>query len=165
MYLVNLISIFMFLVTCAYFDLKDRVIPNELLKFYLLITFIMIAFEVFIYLHLILWYIIIKLTVLGLIFIITLALFSLKLIGGGDGKVLLLLFHSLSFIHIFYFLKYYFLIFGSFLITILIFIFISNRKEKKNEKRKALINILSSVLSASSKLNMNLKSKDLRSLR
>lgn len=165
MYLVNFSSIFLFLVICVYLDLEDRIIPNKFLKFYLLITFILNAFEVYYYLDVLFWYVIIKTLVFVFISILTLTLFTLKLIGGGDGKVLFLLFHSLPFTYIFYFLKYFFLAFGSFLIIVLMFNYIAKPKIKNKEKREILTSIMNSILSNDSKLNFNLKSKDLRSLR
>jgi len=97
MFLVNFASIFLFLVGCVYFDLKDRIIPNRFLRIYLISTFFLIVFEVFFYFEILYWYVIIKLLVFAFIFLLSLSLFSCKLIGGADAKVLILLFHSLPF--------------------------------------------------------------------
>ncbi|KKN46931.1 hypothetical protein LCGC14_0667970 [marine sediment metagenome] len=165
MYLLNLISIFTFLVICTYFDLKERIIPNKLLKIYLIVTVILIAFEFFYYLDLILWYITIKLVVFLSVFILSLTLFSLKFIGGGDGKVLLLLFHSLPFLYIFHFLQYFFLIFSFSLIVTATLIIITSKKEKRYEEGDSLIKTLKFIHLWVSKSSIDLKSKDLGSFR
>ena len=165
MFFVNFVSIFLFLVGCVYFDLKDRIIPNKFLRIYLIFTFILIVFEVFFYLEVLHLYIIIKLLVFVFIFLLSLTLFSRKLIGGADAKVLILLFHSLPFMHLFYFLKYFFLVFSFFLIVVLLFSYIIKAKDKSNEKREMLTNVMKSILFDDSDLDFNLKSKDLRPLR
>lgn len=165
MYFANFLSNLIFLVICVYFDLKDRIIPNKFLKFYLFITLILITFEIYYYIEVLLWYIIIKSLVFMLIFILAFILFSLKLIGGGDGKVLILLFHSLPFMYLFYFLKYFFLICGSFLIIVVIFNYIIRAKGKNKQKREMLTKVMNSILYNNSKINFNLKREDLRSLR
>lgn len=111
MLFVNFISVFLFLVGCVYFDLKDRIIPNRFLRIYLIFSFFLMMVESFFYLEILYWYIIIKLLVFVFMFLLSLTLFSRKLIGGADAKVLILIFHSLPFIYIFYFLKYFFLVF------------------------------------------------------
>ncbi len=163
MYFVNLTLIFLFLMVCVYFDLKDRIIPNKFLKLYLLITFILIPFDVYYYLDIILWYIFIKILVLIFIFILVLTLFTLKLLGGGDGKVLILLFHSFPFMYIFYFLQYFFLIFSLFLIIAKITIYIPKAKIKNNEKSDILTKAMNSILYDDIKIRP--KSKDFSLLR
>jgi len=49
MFFVNFVSIFLFLMICVYFDIKDRITPNKFLRIYLIITFILIVFEGFFY--------------------------------------------------------------------------------------------------------------------
>ncbi|MFX1569030.1 MAG: prepilin peptidase [Promethearchaeota archaeon] len=163
MYFVNLFLIFLFLSVCVYFDLKDRTISNKFLKLYFLISFILIPFEVWIYLDFIFWYIFIRILLLLFIFILVFTLFTLKLIGGGDGKILILLFHSLPFIYIFYFLQYYFLVFGLFLIIILIFNYIVKIKKKTSDKNEIFTKIMYSILQHNFKVNP--ESKDLREIR
>lgn len=165
MFFVNFVSIFLFLVICVYFDIKDRIIPNKFLRIYLIFTFILIVFEVFFYFEILYWYVIIKLVVFVFMFLLSLTLFSRKLIGGADAKVLILLFHSLPFIYIFYFLKYFFLVFSFFLIVVLIFNHIIKVKDKGNAKMEMLPSIINSILFDDSELDFNLKSKDLRPLR
>ncbi len=165
MFFVNFVSIFLFLVICVYFDLKDRIIPNKFLRIYLIITFLLIVFEGFFYFEILYWYVIIKLVVFVFMFLLSLTLFSRKLIGGADAKVLILLFNSLPFTYIFYFLKYFFLVFSFFLIIVLIFNYIIKVKDKGNVKREMLTNIMKSILFDDSELEFNLKSKDLSPLR
>ena len=165
MFFVNFISIFLFLVICVYFDVKDRIIPNKFIRIYLIFTFILIVFEVFFYFEILYWYVIIKLLVFVFMFLLSLTLFSRKLIGGADAKVLILLFHSLPFTYIFYFLKYFFLVFSFFLIVVLIFNHIIKAKDKGNVKMEILTNIINSLLFDDSEIDFNLKSKDLRQLR
>lgn len=165
MFFVNFVSIFLFLVICVYFDVKDRIIPNKFIGIYLIFTFILIVFEVFFYFEILYWYVIIKLLVFAFMFLLGLTLFSRKLIGGADAKVLILLFHSLPFTYIFYFLKYFFLVFSFFLIVFLILNYTIKIKDKSNEKREMLTNIMKSILFDDSELDFNLKSKDLRPLR
>lgn len=165
MFFMNLISVFLFLVGCVYFDIKDRIIPNRFLRIYLIFTFVLIVFEVFFYFEILYWYVIIKILVFVFIILLSLTLFSRKLIGGADAKVLILLFHSLPFTYIFYFLKYFFLVFSFFLIGVLIFSHIIKAKDKSNVKMEIPTTIINSILFDDSELDFNLKSKDLRSLR
>jgi len=165
MFFVNFVSIFLFLVICAYFDIKDRIIPNKFLRIYLIFTFILIVFEGFFYFEILYWYVIIKLVVFVFMFLLSLTLFSRKLIGGADAKVLILLFNSLPFIYIFYFLKYFFLVFSFFLIVVLIFNHFIKVKDKSNVKREMLTNIMKSIIFYDSELDFNLNCMDLRPLR
>jgi len=165
MFFVNFISVFLFLVGCVYFDLKDRIIPNRFLRIYFMFSFFLMMVESFFYLEILYLYVIIKLLVFAFMFLLGLTLFSLKLIGGADAKVLILLFHSLPFIYIFYFLKYFFLVFSFFLIVALIFSHIIKTKDKSNIKIEIPTNIIKSILFDDSELDFNLKSKDLRPLR
>lgn len=157
MYFVNLTLILLFLIVCVYFDLKDRIISNKILKLYSLITIILVLFEIFHYLDLIFWYIFIKLLVLIFIFILVFTFFNLKLLGGGDGKVLILIFQSLPFMYIFYFLQYFFLVFGLFLVIVLIFNYYVNNKIKNVKKREKLIKISNSIIVDDSKFDLKIK--------
>ena len=165
MFFVNFISVFLFLVGCVCFDLKDRIIPNRFLRIYFMFSFFLMMVESFFYLEILYLYVIIKLLVFAFMFLLGLTLFSLKLIGGADAKVLILLFHSLPFIYIFYFLKFFFLVFSFFLIVALIFSHIIKTKDKSNIKIEIPTNIIKSILFDDSELDFNLKSKDLRPLR
>lgn len=165
MYFVNLISAFIFLAICVYYDLKNRIIPNRFLKIYFTISLILITCE-FYYLNVVLYlYVIIKTIIFGLVFIFSLTLFSLGLIGGGDGKVLILFFHSLPFMYLNYFFKYFFLVFGLYLYIIAIIKNITKAKSNNNEEIEILRYLIGSMHSGDFKLNSSLKSKDLIELR
>ncbi|MFX1365829.1 MAG: prepilin peptidase [Promethearchaeota archaeon] len=163
MYLVNLVSIFLFLIVCVYFDLTYRRIPNKFLKIYLLITFVFITLEGYIYLDTIIWYIFIKSLIFSFIFLLTLTLFVFRLLGGGDGKVLILLFHSLPFIYIFHFLKYFFLVFGCFLLLFLIINYFLKNKMKNCENSEIVYKMMHNVIFDD--CSHNFKNKQLRTLR
>lgn len=156
MFFANFISVLLFLAICVYFDIKDRIIPNKFLSFYLICSFILIGFEIFFYLEVLDLYIIIKLLVFVFMLLLSLTLFSKNLIGGADAKVLILLFHSLPFTYVFYFLKYFFLVFSFFLIIILIFNHIIKIKDKNNEKREMLTNIMKSIIFDDSELDFKI---------
>ncbi|MHA1489833.1 MAG: prepilin peptidase [Promethearchaeota archaeon] len=165
MYFVNLISVFIFLAICVYYDLKNRIIPNRFLKIYFTISLILIIFDFYYYLEVLYLYVIIKSIIFGLVFIFSLILFSLKLIGGGDGKVLILFFHSLPFMYLTYFFKYFFLVFGLFLYIIAIIKNITKAKSNNNEVLEILRYLIGSMYSSDSKLNSILKRNDLIELR
>ena len=152
LYFVNLISNFIFLGICVYFDIKYRIIPNKFLKYFFPITFIIIILESFSYLDVLIYFIFIKLVVFILIFAFSLILFSLKLIGGGDGKTLILLFHSLPFIYLSYFFVYFFLVFAFFIVIIIFFYNINEIIRNKNPITKIL---LKSLYFTDSNLNFN----------
>jgi Flp pilus assembly protein protease CpaA len=118
MYLINIFSIMIFLVICTGFDLKNRVIPDQFLGFYLLISFFLNFGELIMFGIISLLLITFRVLIILIVFILTLILFSLNLMGGGDGKVIVLIFCSLPMNLLLAFLKFYFLFLGAIFIII-----------------------------------------------
>jgi len=89
---IDFIFIAIILIFSLYFDLKFRRISNKHLKIFYLISLILNFLEFWIFYKIFLLFIILKFLIFILTFLISLLLFSLKIIGGGDGKLIILIF-------------------------------------------------------------------------
>ncbi|MHA1438532.1 MAG: prepilin peptidase [Promethearchaeota archaeon] len=118
-YIYSIISLIFFI--SLYKDFKFRKIPNNLLFYFFLVTIISNLFEFTTYQGKFLNFIISKLVFLFITFLFSFLLFSLKIIGGGDGKLLIIIFllHPLNY------LKLKSIIFFFFLFSLLFFIYMS----------------------------------------
>jgi Flp pilus assembly protein protease CpaA len=121
--LINIFVITLFLIISLYLDIKFRMLPHYLLKIFLIVCISLNVVE-FIFLHnLSFRYIVQKVFFLSIVFIICLILFILKIIGGGDGKLLIIIFsiHPLCLLSflvlISFFLLFSLLFFSFFLIN------------------------------------------------
>lgn len=119
-------SILIFLSLSAYFDIKYRAIPNKFLKFIFPYVYFLNLLDAMIHFNVLLWFLLIKFLILAFIFGITFALFYFKLIGGGDGKAIVIFFFSLPFEYLHFFMFYFFMLYGFFILLMVIINFISN---------------------------------------
>jgi Flp pilus assembly protein protease CpaA len=89
------------LLISAYLDLKYRKISNETFIYFLLILLILNFFEFTIYTDNILIFLFIKSLIFIFMFISSFLLFHLKIFGGSDGKLVILIFlcHPISFLN------------------------------------------------------------------
>ncbi len=127
MYLIHFLSLFIYLCACVFYDVKNRKIPNLIQRIYFIYTYILLSIELLQYSTVIFWYILFRFLIFGLILLLSIVLFSLKLIGGGDGKVLTLLFHTIPLQYIYPFSIWFFLTLGISLIGISFYCYISRK--------------------------------------
>lgn len=85
-----------------YSDLKYRIIPNKIIKSFFLFCLILNFIEFLLVYDNIALVFIWKLSYFCLIFLISLLLFSLRIIGGSDGKLIILIFliHPVKFLNL-----------------------------------------------------------------
>ena len=95
-----------------YSDLKYRIISNKLIKIFLIFSLCINFFEFLLVYDNFTWIIIMKITYFCLIFLISLILFSLKIIGGSDGKLIILIFliHPIKFLHLNFIISFFLMI-------------------------------------------------------
>lgn len=132
MTLFNLISVYLILIIALYLDIRFRKISNDYLKilfiYSLFINFVEFTFnyEVFIMIM------ITKLILLVIVFLITFWLFVLKIMGGGDAKLILIVFliHPSNYLNLFRVLLFFLLFSFSFLTHIIIKIIYDDVRNK-----------------------------------
>ena len=91
-FLISQLSLIVFLIYSFYLDLKYRLISNHLLKKFFIVGIIFSCLEAY-YLNKNLFLIfILKIFIILLVFLLTFILFALKIIGGADGKIIILIF-------------------------------------------------------------------------
>ena len=119
---IDLGFITIILLISLYFDLKFRKIPNKFLKVFFLFSLILNLCEFFFLLTDLLLILILKMIFFLIVFLISLLLFSLKIIGGSDGKLILLIFsiHPVKYLNYFNVLLF-FLLFSLFFLCLFIF--------------------------------------------
>ncbi|MFX0071853.1 MAG: prepilin peptidase [Candidatus Hermodarchaeota archaeon] len=138
---INFSSIYLILIIAVYLDIKFRKLSNKYLKplfiYSLFINFIEFIFnyEIFI------MFITIKLILLLIVFLITFWLFILRIIGGGDAKLILIVFliHPSNYINLYRVLLFFLLFSLSFLAYMIIKI-IYNGVKNKNYTFQILFN-------------------------
>ena len=121
----DILFIFIILFISLYFDIKYRKIPNKFIKWFLFFGLLLNLFEIiFTYkiFLIIVSIIVFKLIFLILIFLIVLFLFSLKTIGGGDGKLIFLIFlaHPVKYLNFYFIFSFFFFFFLLFLVFFII---------------------------------------------
>ena len=89
------IYLVLFLSYCTFHDLKRRFIANKAFIFAFLCIIMLLIPDLLQKPILMLEFLILKMIVLGIVFIICFFLFILKIIGGSDGKAILLIFLSI----------------------------------------------------------------------
>ncbi|MFX1275908.1 MAG: prepilin peptidase [Promethearchaeota archaeon] len=145
-YIINFLSIFIFLLVCIYYDFKTRQISNRVFRIYFYYSSFLIILEAIFLYDIILFYIFTKVIVFLFLLIIMFILFSKNLIGGADGKTIILYFHSLPFIYLAFFLKYTFLCYSFILIIYtVIFYFKKFKKTKTNGRSLKFSNSLENL--------------------
>lgn len=105
-----------------YSDLKYRIIPNKIIKSFFLFCLIINFIEFLLVYDNIALVFIWKLSYFCLIFLISLLLFSLRIIGGSDGKLIILIFliHPVKFLNL-NFVILFFLLFSLLFCSIFFF--------------------------------------------
>lgn len=92
LYWIDFIFMVIVLINCLISDFKTRKISNQLFKVYFIFAIILVFMESLLFLKEIYLYICIKCVYMFLAMVLSCILFSLKIIGGGDGKVIILTF-------------------------------------------------------------------------
>jgi len=115
----DILFIFIILFISIYFDIKYRKIPNKVIKWFLFFGLLLNLFEIiFTYktFLIIVSVIVLKIIFLIIIFLIVFFLFALKTIGGGDGKLIFLIFlaHPVKFLNIYFIYFFFFCFFSCF---------------------------------------------------
>ncbi|MFX1400568.1 MAG: prepilin peptidase [Promethearchaeota archaeon] len=92
MYSTNLIFMTSVLTYCLILDIKNRKIPNQSVKVFFIIAVVLFFTEAFVFLEEIYLFFFIKFIFVFFATFLSFILFSLKIIGGGDGKIIILIF-------------------------------------------------------------------------
>jgi len=125
-YLFGFIGVIIILASSIFYDIKVRFIPNKILKYGFMVSFLFNLIESFWYMNRITSYIFLKLITLLFIFVFCLFLFSINLIGGGDGKLVIISFLMIPVESIPNFFSYFPLLFIFFLFLIINIFIIQN---------------------------------------
>lgn len=89
-----LINMEIILLLCSYYDLKSRIIPKWIISYFLFSGLITTCVEILFFKQILIQFLFMKGFVLFLSFLFSFSLFLLKIIGGGDGKLMILIFLS-----------------------------------------------------------------------
>ncbi|MFX1280905.1 MAG: hypothetical protein ACFFA3_16135 [Promethearchaeota archaeon] len=121
-----------FFMVFLFFDLKHRMIPSNVFKLSYIITISTNIFEYFLFFKHFSFFFLSKIFIFFVVFFFSLLLFLLKIIGGGDGKLLIFIFnvHPLQFLNLALIFTFF-----SIFSCIYIIIFISNLINNYNSKR------------------------------
>lgn len=95
-----------------YSDLKYRIIPNKIIKSFLFLCLLLNFIEFLLVYDNITLVLIWKISFACLIFLVSLLLFSLKIIGGSDGKLMILVFliHPVKFLNLNFVISFFLLL-------------------------------------------------------
>ncbi|MGQ4873762.1 MAG: prepilin peptidase [Promethearchaeia archaeon] len=156
---MEFLFLYVVLFVCCYLDLKKRMISNNYMKFFYIISILLIIIKVRTCSNFIKYLNYFQFIVIFTLILITFFLFFFKIIGGADGKLIILIFlinleYNLTFsnmIHFFFifFFLYFFYISISLLINFqkfksnLLFFFLQNKFNKY--KIILIISILKSI--------------------
>ena len=126
-FFIDFISITIILFISLYFDLKFRRISNRALKIFFLLGLILNYLEFSVFYKNFLLFLILKILIFFFIFLISILLFSLRIIGGGDGKLIILTFiiHPIKYLN-FKFVLLFFLLFTLFFLILFTLNFLFN---------------------------------------
>jgi len=130
---IDLGFITIILLISLYFDLKFRKIPNKFLKIFFLFSLILNLCEFLFFLTDLLLSLILKMIFFLIVFLISLLLFSLKIIGGSDGKIIVLIFsiHPVKYLN-YYNVLLFFLLYSLFFFSLFFFNLIINSTDKNS---------------------------------
>ena len=122
-YIINFNIISISFIAFLYLDLKRREVPKRFFKFSYVLGIVENFFEFFLFLDFLVIIIFLKIFILIFVFSISLLLFSLKIIGGADGKLFIFIFfvHPIVLLNLTIIFSF-FLVFSSFFV----FFFIAN---------------------------------------
>lgn len=131
--LIDLSFITIILLISLYLDIKFRKISNKFLKILFFCCLFLNIIEFSFFYNDILLILILKALIFLLIFLISLLLFSLKIIGGSDGKLILLIFsiHPIKYLN-YNFVLFFFLFFSLFFFILFFFNLIINSVKKNS---------------------------------
>ena len=126
-WLINVIFFFF-----LYFDLKFRKIPNSSFFFFFFISILLNYIDILLFYRNVYKLAFLRSFFLLVVFTISILLFTLKIIGGSDGKLIILTFlnHPINFLN-FNFIGFFFLIFSLLFVLIFIINLTINNKFKK----------------------------------
>ena len=141
MILLNTLYFEILFLFISYLDLKYRKIPNSFFIFTFCLSFILILLESLLFFNNFLIIILGKLFFFFLTFLPSLLLFSLKIIGGSDGKLIILIFvtHPVKYLDL-NFVASFFLFFSLFFILLFIINYFLNELIKNNSSFINLFN-------------------------
>jgi Flp pilus assembly protein protease CpaA len=130
---IDLSFITIILLISLYFDLRLRKVSNKFLRACFCFSIFLNMIEILFFYRNILFVLILKLIFFFLVFLISLVLFSLKIIGGSDGKLFLLIFsiHPIKYLNCL-FVLFFFLFFSLFFLILFFFNLIHNSIKKNS---------------------------------
>jgi Flp pilus assembly protein protease CpaA len=131
---LNYIIIFLFLFYCVIKDLKTRKIPNKLIKNILTLSILLNLLKIVTLSNFNIIIVFSKLILISSVFLMNYLLYKIKIIGGGDFKVIILIFILCpQFLISFRFIFLFFLIFNSIFLLkkffLMIFNYLTHSKE------------------------------------
>lgn len=91
-YIFTFVIINFIMAYCLIIDINYRKIPNSFFLYLNLIVIPVIVIDLFLHSYLIPFFLIVKLLIFGLTFLITLIMYNLRMIGGADSKLIIVLF-------------------------------------------------------------------------
>jgi Flp pilus assembly protein protease CpaA len=115
-YIFDFIIIMIILCSAVSFDIKFRLIPNRIIKIYVIFSILFNFLESFYYIDFFLGYILLKFALIISISLICILLFSIHIIGGGDGKLAIISFSLIPFEFLSSFFQFFLFFFTIFLI-------------------------------------------------
>ena len=115
-YFFDFIIITSILCSSVFFDMKFRLIPNRIIKIYVILSILFNFLESFYHIDYFLAYILLKFTVIVNTSFICIFLFILHIIGGGDGKLAIISFSLIPFKFLSSFFLFFIFFFWIFLI-------------------------------------------------
>lgn len=133
MILINFISILVILLYCTYLDIKNRCIPNRILRILYIYCYFLSILEILLFINNLLFYFYSKLLILIILLIIFTMLFYLRIIRGGDLKVIFLLFFIVPAEYYFYFLFNFFFFSFFYILLLILFNLVNSFRRSKNK--------------------------------
>lgn len=135
-----------FFLLFLYFDLRYRRIPKNFFKYSCVVVFILGILECLLFFEEIAFFLLWKTIILLIVLFFSLILFSLKIIGGSDGKLFIFIFimHPIAFLNIFIIFTF-FLTFSLFFILTFIINGVSNNLFKDDSTFLLFLNFDSQI--------------------
>ena len=106
---INFIFLNGFFLIFLYFDLKFRKVPVNFFKYSYVIAFVLNIFEYLFFFKRIAFFLFLKIIVLILVLFLSLILFFLRIVGGSDGKLFIIIFfmHPILFLNLSFIFTFY----------------------------------------------------------
>lgn len=111
-FLISFIFVNFVLIYCSISDIRTRKIPNKIIKIFYLFGLGLIFIESLNYPEDLLFFVIIKSSFFLFSFLFSITLFSLEILGGSDGKLIILIisitpFKDLNYLYLFSFFLFF----------------------------------------------------------